>query len=556
MLTYPSFAPHFPKSEWVLPRVLEYQARVRGSRPYLQWTDATKALSFDQVNRRVNRIAHGLAALGVKHGDRVVLFMPNSLELVLSWFAIAKLGAAEVPIGIANKGAFLEHPLKISGAAVAIVDTALAGRIAAVEDALPHLQQVVLLPSRENPDTTKPAFGRIKTVPFESIVTSNEENPGIVVSNSDIAAVLFTSGTTGPSKGVLMPHSQFYFFAEEDAQLTRLKDDDIYLISFPLSHGNAQFCAVYPCMIAGARCVLFDKFSASEFVERLHRTGATVTNLLGVTMSFVYKQPASPRDRGHKLRRIYSAPTAHSLVEACKERYGVEDFVEGFGQTEICLPVVTPPDRPCPPGASGVLVDQWYEVRIADPETDEEVPVGEIGELLLRPKQPGIVSAGYLGMPEKTVETWRNLWWHTGDALRRDEEGWYYFVDRVKDALRRRGENISSFEVEAVLMEHPAIAECAVVAVKVEEEAGEDEVKACLVLKSGMRPAFEEMIAFCEGRMPDFAIPRYLELRDELPKTASEKVQKKKLRDEGLTPATWDRYAGGTGSRSTRGGRA
>jgi crotonobetaine/carnitine-CoA ligase len=541
MLTFPPFTPHFAMQDWVLSRVLEHQARVRGSRPFLRWTDAAKALTFEEVNRTVNRLAHGLRRLGVQHGDRVVLYLPNCLEYVLSWFALNKLGAVEVPIGEANRGAFLQHQLKSSDASIAIVDAALIGRLVDLEHAVEQLQHIVLWQREGAEPAAVPRFQRWRTSPFACLYSEEAGDPGVEVKYTDLASVLFTSGTTGPSKGVMMPHSQLYFFAEQDAQLTRLAEDDTYMIAFPLSHGNAQFCAVYPCLIAGASCVLYERFSASDFVERLHRSGATVTNLLGVTMSFVHKQPPSPRDRGHRLRRIYAAPTAHSLVPAYKERFGVQEFVEGFGQTEISLPIVTPPDRPCPSGASGVLVDQWFDARIVDPETDEELPLGQVGELLVRPKQPGIVSRGYLGMPEKTVETWRNLWWHTGDALRRDAEGWFHFVDRVKDSLRCRGENVSSFELEAAVLQHPAIAECAVVGIRSGVEAGEDEVKACIVLKPGAPFSFAELAAWCQERMPKHAVPRYLEVYEQLPKTASEKVQKVKLRNDGITPKTWDR---------------
>jgi crotonobetaine/carnitine-CoA ligase len=201
---------------------------------------------------------------------------------------------------------------------------------------------------------------------------------------------------------------------------------------------------------------------------------------------------------------------------------------------------MTPPDARRPDGASGVLVDQWFEIRLADPETDEEVPEGQVGELLVRHKAPGIICNGYLGMPEKTVETWRNLWFHTGDGLRRDAEGWYYFVDRVKDALRR-GENISSFEVESGVRSHPAVADCAVIGVRADQDAGEDEVMACVILNPGMTVSFEELSAWCDRQMPAFMIPRYIEIMTEFPRTATEKVRKKELRERGVTAATWDR---------------
>jgi crotonobetaine/carnitine-CoA ligase len=365
--------------------------------------------------------------------------------------------------------------------------------------------------------------------------------------------VLYTSGTTGWSKGVMMPHSQFFFFAEEDVELVGLTEDDVYMTGFPFFHGNAQFLTIYPCLIAGAHCVLYPRFSASDYFGRARRSGATVANLLGATMSFICGTPPTPDDRNHRLRTIYAAPLAFDLAREFTDRFGPIEFVDGFGQTEISNVFMTPRGARRPEGASGVLVDQFFEVMIANPETDEPVEEGQVGELLVRHKRPGIMCSGYLGMPEKTVETWRNLWFHTGDALRRDADGWYYFVDRVKDALRRRGENISSFEVESVIRGHAAIAECAVVGVKADERGGEDEVKACVILAEGHASLdYADLIAWCDERMPAHMVPRYVEIFDKLPQTPSEKIKKKELREMGVTAATWDRAREGVQIRSER----
>ncbi|MGF7162836.1 crotonobetaine/carnitine-CoA ligase [Rhodoligotrophos appendicifer] len=537
MLTYPHFEPHFPKDMWALPKILEHQAEVRADRPCLSWTDAGTPLSFAEANAEVNRLAHGLLAQGLKKGDRVVLYLPNSLEFVLTWWALQKIGAVEVPVGDLQKGAFLQHQVNLSRARIIVTTPELTERLAEVEDGLVDVERCFLIGA----GAAHP-LKRIKSAPWTDLKTDNRENPGIEVGPRDVAAVLYTSGTTGLSKGVVMSHSHFYFFAEEDVQLVGLTDQDVYMTAFPFFHGNAQFLTIYPCLIAGAHCVLYQKFSASDYFGRAKRSGATVANLLGATMSFICATPPSANDRGHRLRTIYAAPLALGLAKTFTDRFGDIEFVDGFGQTEISNVFMTPRGAKRPDGASGVLVDQWFEIRLADPETDEEVPEGEIGELLVRHKAPGIMCSEYLGMPEKTVETWRNLWFHTGDALRRDAEGWYYFVDRVKDALRRRGENISSFEVESVVRTHPAIAECAVIGVKADEQAGEDEVKACVVLKEGQAGLdYADVIAWCDARMPGFMVPRYIEVMASLPQTPSEKVKKKELREAGVTPATWDR---------------
>jgi len=541
MLTYPHFEPHFPRNEWTLPHVLEYQAVQRTDRPFLSWTDENPPLSYGEVNKRVNSLAHGLAAEGVGKGDYVVLYLPNCLEYILTWFALTKLGAVEVTVGDIQKGEFLARQLVASQSTRIITTPELAARIAEVEADVPLLETCYVIGT----DDGATSFQRIRTKPFSVLQSGNTENPGIEVKPSDTAAVLYTSGTTGWAKGVVMPHSQVYFFSEEDVQLVGLTEDDVYMTGFPFFHGNAQFLTIYPCMIAGAHCVLYPRFSASDFFGRARRTGATVANLLGAVMSFIYDTPPSPDDRNHKIKRIYAAPLAFELADAFTDRFGPIEFVDGFGQTEISLAFMTPRGAKRPEGASGVLIDQFFDVRLADPETGEDVPEGQIGELLVRNKAPGIMCSEYLGLPEKTVETWRDLWFHTGDALRRDADGWYYFVDRVKDALRRRGENISSFEVESVVRTFPAVVECAVIGVKADEQAGEDEVKACVLLEEGETLDFAALIAWCDQNMPSFMVPRYVEVFKELPKTPSEKIKKKDLREMGVTPDTWDRQEAG-----------
>jgi crotonobetaine/carnitine-CoA ligase len=258
-------------------------------------------------------------------------------------------------------------------------------------------------------------------------------------------------------------------------------------------------------------------------------------------MEFVWRQPPTPDDANNRLRCIFAIPTAAKIAAAFRERFGVEAFVEGFGSTEVTAPILTPYGETRPPGATGLALADWYDIRVADPDTGEEVPLGAAGELLVRPKYPNIVSAGYLGAPRETTEAWRDLWWHTGDAVRRDKEGWYYFVDRLKDALRRRGENISSFEVEQPIVQHPDVVECAVIGVPAGIDGGEDEVMAVIVPREGSGLTPGEIWSWCESRVPAFATPRYVRFISELPRTPSEKVLKRHLRAEGVTDDTVDR---------------
>lgn len=544
MLTYPNFRPHFAIDAWSLPRILEHQAKERAALPFLQWTDALPPLSFEEVNRQANRVARGLAAMGVKKEHRVAIFLPNCLEYILTWFALNKLGAVEVTIGDAFKGDFLAHQLVTSGALLLVTTPALCGRIVEIEERVPHLRKVILLNDTESKDVPV-EFARLETARFEDLWHEDGGNLGIEVHPRDLASVLFTSGTTGPSKAVMMPHSQIYFKSEEAVQVLQMREDDVVMTGFPFFHANAQLLSIYAALIVGVRCVLYGKFSASDWLGRVRRSGATVTNLLGATMAFIAAQPARPDDRDHHLRAIYNAPTSPELAALFDERFGISEIVEGYGQTEISMPFLAPLGVKRPAGSCGLLVDQWFDVRLADPETGDISPDRSSGELWVRHKVPGIISDGFLGMPEKTLEAWRDLWFHTGDAMRRDGDGWYFFVDRLKDALRRRGENISSFEVEAVLRSHPSITECAVVAAAADDAGGEDEVLACIILEPERKFDPVEILAWCEPRMPAFAVPRYLRVMDEFPKTPSEKIRKSELRAAGVTPDTFDRVAAG-----------
>jgi len=545
MLTFPHFKPHFDTHLWTLPHVLEHQARTIPDRLFLQWTDKNPALSYAETNRRANQIAHGLAALGIRKGGRVVIFMQNHLEFALAWFGINKLGAIEAPINTAYRGSFLEHQVKICGADTAIVSEELLDRVQASIDKMPGLKRVIVW-SPNGRAASLPAVGACQVTHFQDLYAKNDANPGVAIAPNDLASILFTSGTTGLSKGVLMPHAQTHFFSEEFSHMMKLTQDDVYHTAFPFFHANAQFLSIYPTMICGGRVVMYERFSATEWINQINDCGATVVNSIGVTLPFVFNQPPTPRDRTHKLKKLDSVPTPFDTLDALRERFGPIEFLEAYGQTEICHPFQTPVEMNAkrPKGAAGLLVDQWYDVRVVDMDTDLEVPDGQIGELVVRHKQPWTLNAGYSNMPEKTLEAYRNLWFHTGDGVRRDKDGWYYFVDRIKDALRRRGENISSFEVEEPIREHPAVADIAVVAAPSGVEGGEDEIKACVVLKSGATLPPEELMAWCEARMPYFCVPRYVEYIAELPQTPTAKIQKVKLRETGVANA-WDRVKSG-----------
>ena len=353
--------------------------------------------------------------------------------------------------------------------------------------------------------------------------------------------IMYTSGTTGPSKGVLMPHGHCYVFGLGTVEALALTPSDRYFICMPLFHANALLMQLIGSLIAGAEVVVAEWFRATSWLEEVRAARATVTNGLGVIPEFIFRQPPTDRDRDHHLRAMMAVPIADDWGAAFQQRFGVP-FLQGFGMTECNIPAYTRLGEPLVPGCAGYLLAEWFEVAIVDPASDAPLPPGEVGEITVRPKVPGVFMAGYFHMPEKTVEAWRNLWFHTGDAGRVDDLGRLHYVDRIKDCIRRRGENISSFEIEQVLNAHPAVAESAVVGVKVAGAGGEEEVMAHVVLAPEAAVDLRELLDWCTPRMPYFAVPRFLEIvTGELAKTPTGKLQKVPLREAGITAATWDR---------------
>jgi crotonobetaine/carnitine-CoA ligase len=541
MREYKDLHPNFPDPEsWTLSRVLRHHASFRPDSTCLITPEEERDWTYREILDEAERIAGAWREHGAQAGDRVLLMAANSSRLVRSWLGTGVGGLVEVPINTAYEGEFLRHQVATVGPRWAVIDDVLAERFIAIQEHTRAIEKFWVIDTGSAAVAIDLLTQHGWTAAAWDELLAGKPTPLPEPTASSLASIFFTSGTTGPSKGVAMPHSQMYFFGQEVVSLTRLTSDDTYMTCTPLFHGNAQFMSVYPALIAGARIVVRPKFSASRWVDHLRENQVTVTNLIGVMMDFVWKAPARADDTDNVLRCVYAAPTASSILAGFMSRFGVDAFVDAFGLTETCAPILSPYGEIRPPGAAGLVASDWFEIRLVDPDTDREVPTGQVGELVIRYKEPWTCSLGYYGMPDKTVEAWRNLWFHTGDALRRDEHGWYYFVDRYKDALRRRGENISSYEVEQALLAHPDVAECAVVGVPADVDAGEDEVLAVVVASQPVTA--EQIWDFCSGRIPAFAIPRFVRFADSLPKTPSEKIRKAAIRATGIEGA-YDRGA-------------
>ncbi|MGI8480299.1 MAG: ATP-dependent acyl-CoA ligase [Gaiellaceae bacterium] len=499
-------------SEQTLPTMLERAAAHHGDRPLLRSGDAV--WSYAEVRDGAAVLAGALVEAGIASGDRVVVVSENRPEVLRLWLACTWLGAVLVPVSTALRGEGLRHVLASAQPKAVALESTLHERVAEAGLEVTWVLDEGGLPSGQDPVAPAPV------------------GPG------DTCAILYTSGTTGPSKGVLCPHAQWYWWGVNTGEVLSIGRDSVLYTNLPLFHTNAlnAFCQA---LVAGATYVLGPRFSASAFWQRLEDSGATVTYLLGAMVSILLRTPEGEHDRAHNVRVALAPGTPADLHAPFFERFGVR-LIDAWGSTETNI-VISNTLADLRPGTLGRVLD-GFEARVAD-ENDAELPDGRPGELLVRPREPWAVASCYDGLTEATATAWRNLWFHTGDRVVRDPDGSFRFVDRLKDVIRRRGENISSHEVEQALLAHADVAGAAVVPVP--SELGEDEVLACVVVRDGAELDPLELIRFCEPRLPHFAVPRYVDVVPELPLTASGKVEKYRLRERGVTASTWDRERAG-----------
>jgi len=537
------------KQGWVLSKVLAGQARRRKDAPFLQFEDGPE-VTYGEAYETVCRISNGMSDMGVEKGDRVLIMMRNSLEIVYSWFAANLLGAVQVPVNTAYKGIFLEHTINNCGARTMVVQREYLHRLKASENSLEQLEKIVVWTKPGSEEIPIPEFKKLEVFDFTHFYDHSGDPPDVETSYRDLAAIPYTSGTTGPSKGVLMPHAHMFLYADIAVKGMKITSDDVYYVCLPIFHANAQFLQIYPILIAGGKAVIYDSFSASNWLRHARKHGATMTSILAAMGEFIWKQPVQPDDRDNPLRVVLCIPLTGTTEMEFEERFGLK-CISAYGMTEIGTPLVHPYDEPSRTGSCGKVLSDWFEVRIVDPETDEELPPDVLGEFVVRHKYPWTINMGYHNLAEKTLEAWRNLWFHTGDAGKYDGDGYFYFIDRLKDYIRHKGENISSFEIERVVNAHPLVSESAAVGIRMEDRGGEEEIKICVLPKSGESIDPEELLDHCQAQMPYFAVPRYVEFMDRLPKTQTEKIQKHKLREAGITVNTWDREK--TGYRVKKG---
>jgi crotonobetaine/carnitine-CoA ligase len=534
----PTTDPRVPARDRVVTRdLMDRFERECPDKVYIEFGDNSEQWTYRDFRTMVIQTAIGLQQLGVAQGDHVLVWLPNSREHLRVFFAINYLGAVFVPINTAYKGAVLAHVIDNADAKLAIVHADLAPRLEGVP--LASLKAAVVVGERR-PCPGLPTHFYADVLLPQSGTLAPLVRP---IEPWDAQSIIYTSGTTGPSKGVLSSYLHIYTNAGPETW-TCVTGEDRFLVNMPLFHIGGMG-VVFVMFVRGGSVSFIERFDTATFLDTVRRTKTTATFLLGVMASFLEKLPEHADDADTPLRLVFMVPLAGDIA-AFSKRFGCEVYTI-FNMTEISTPIISEPN----PLVRGTCGKQraGVDVRLVD-DNDCEVPIGTVGEMLVRTDRPWGMNSGYYKNPSATAAAWRNGWFHTGDAFRKDAEGYYYFVDRIKDAIRRRGENISSFEVEADVLAHPAVREVA--AIGVPNEMSEEDVLVVVAPVDGHLIDPAALLDFLRPRMAHFMIPRYVRVLPELPKTATSKVMKHELRQQGVTADTWDREAAGIQVKSDR----
>lgn len=513
-----------------LAEVLVEQAAQLGDEVFLRFEN--EEITYRELNRNVNRVANGLTRLGVGSGTGVAILMGNSPEWLYVYFATQKLGAYAVPVNVALRGEGLRYVIDHSDSVVVVVDPERADAMQAVSEGTPGVRRVVVAERDTPTDWVRPEGSST----LAELMDAPDDEPGARIDPSAISAIMYTSGTTGAPKGVVSRYERTNI-AGIRMLAGLLEPDEVLYTCLPLFHANALLLTCVRALVAGLPVVLTRRFSASGFWDEIRRYDVTLFNGLGAMIPILMKQPERDDDADNPVRVVFSAACPAPVWEAFEKRFGVR-IIEGYAAVDGGG-FMTMNLGQSPKGSIGTSMTP---VRIVD-DNGDDVAVGAPGELLFEVDDPEARRVEYYKNPGASDERIRDGWFHTGDLVTADDAGNLYFVDRLSDSLRRRGENISSWEVEREINRHDAVLESAVFGVP--SELGEDDVMAVIVPREGHTITPEELVAHCEGLMAGFMVPRYVEIRDGLPKTETHRVRKAELKSTGVGPGTWDREAAG-----------
>lgn len=506
-------------------------------RPFVTYLPENRTLSYGEFDALTLTLSAGLDACGLAPRAHVAVIFENCLEQLVATFGINRGGRVTVPINASARGELLQYFLDFADCSAAIVEARLYPRVAELRERLPQLRHVFVADVASRPEPL-PTW-RSDVRPFHELLAAPAPGPvPRAPGYRDLAMLMFTSGTTGPSKAIMFPHSHITYWGLEVAHHHEYTAEDIAYVFMPLFHGNALLGSTMATLAAGSSIALTQRFSVSRFWDDVRASGATVTNSIGSVVDFLWTQPESSADRQHRLRRFHAVPVPR-YGQAFEARFGLS-FMSAFGLTDYCLGTSFNTRHPRSKLGSAGTARTNIEVRVVDDE-DIEQPAGVPGEIVLRNRIPWAASPGYYKAPEQTLASRRNLWFHTGDRGYLDPDGYLYFTDRIKDSIRRRGENISAFEVEEAVRTHPAVQDVAVYAMRA--ETSEDEVAMSVVLREGQVCDEETLVRHCAANLSYFMVPRFVEIVTDLPLTLSMKVEKYKLRTraEAERSRLWDR---------------
>lgn len=526
----PWFDPGMPTADaCVLKNLLDQHAEAFPDRRMALFEDGSQ-WSYAQCREQIRATAAGLQALGVAPGDRVLAWLPNGRDIVRVWFAANYLGAVYVPLNTAYRGAVLEHAINITDARLMVAHGELIGRLRGLK--LDSLRQVIVTGPNREPTVAGLQLHDSKVLDGKGLTLDDSA----CIQPWDIQSVIYTSGTTGLSKGVLSPYLQLYTTAV--INYGRIQAGDCLLVNLPMFHVGGT-SPIYAALVRGGSFYLVDGFSTTEFWPQVRRANCVSTaGLIGAMAPFIASAAPAPDDADNPLKYMTMFPINDATI-SLGQRFGF-DYITGFNMTEVSTPLISDVNSPvqysCGKPRTGV------SCRLVD-EHDIEVAPGAHGELIVRSDLPWTMNAGYINMPEATAEAWRNGWFHTGDVFRQDEAGNYFFIDRRKDIIRRRGENVSSVEVEAAVLRHPDVAEA--VAVGVPSEFTEEEILIAVVANPDTRIDPRQLTLWLTEQLAYFMVPRYVRLVDAIPKTETNKPRKVLLRQQGVTADSWDREAAG-----------
>ena len=501
---------------------------------FLHFLDDDEKYTYAEFDKLSNRLAQGLLSSGIAPGDRIATLLDSHADSVALLLAASKVNAVYVPVNTANKGEFLRNPLENSGATILVSESKYLERVEAVRERLPDLQTIYV--RGESVGDT------MVCEPFVGLYSENDADTEIRLQPGDIAGIIYTGGTTGPSKGCILSQNYIANQALRTREMCDPRPGEVNWTCLPLFHLNAVVVTILYSVVSGTTAAITPRFSLSGFWADIEKSGASVASVLGSMIPLIANMPDSEemlRCKG-QLRMARGAPFPGELQDIWRDRFGAEIVgAHVYGLTESSFISMLSHDEAAdaPPGSSGKLNHRDFDVMIVNDDF-EEMPTGQAGEIVVRPVRPNVMFEGYWGRPQETLDVFDGLWFHTGDIGQFDENGFFYFVDRKKDYLRRRGENISSYEMETTFNLHPDVNEVAVHAVP--SALTEDDIKVTVVKEVASALTEYELATWAIDNVPYYAVPRYIEFRAQLPKNPVGRILKNQLRDEGCTDSTWD----------------